>query len=183
MKLSHRMDRMLTQCERALDEEADSGVAWLLRQLRTQVNAVRERALVREHQLGLFGLAECEAERNEVLRQIISVLGKHPPANWRMTSRAAADAAAQAAPTQRLRVLYYLLVHPDTDDGIACTLKLPINSARPRRNELMEYGLIEDSGRTRDTRHEQPAVVWQVTNEVQRVLLDAANARLQGAFL
>lgn len=50
-----------------------------------------------------------------------------------------------------------------TDEEITHSTWLPANTARPRRIELVEMGLVVDSGRTRLTHSKRKAVVWVAT--------------------
>jgi hypothetical protein len=79
------------------------------------------------------------------------------------TSRQAAVAIRPAAGTQRGRVLAYVescgLVGA-TDEEIADGLYMNPSSVRPRRGELLEAGLIRDSGKTRPTKAGLQATVW-----------------------
>lgn len=79
------------------------------------------------------------------------------------TSRAAAEAIADGAPTLRRRVFGALeAAAPDgmTDEEMQVALRMSANTQRPRRVELERAGLVEDSGRTRPTRAGRLAVVW-----------------------
>ena len=50
-----------------------------------------------------------------------------------------------------------------TDEEIAATLNMNPSTVRPRRLELVEAGLVRDSGRTRKTRSDREAIVWIAT--------------------
>lgn len=79
------------------------------------------------------------------------------------TERAAAARALPKSGTARRRVYDRLCaVYPDgrTDDELQDALAMPPNTERPRRVELVELGLVVDSGRTRPSRYGNPAVVW-----------------------
>jgi DNA-binding IclR family transcriptional regulator len=79
------------------------------------------------------------------------------------TSRQAAVAIRPAAGTQRGRVLAYVESCGQTgatDEEIADGLYMNPSSVRPRRGELLEQGLIRDSGKTRQTKAGLRAVVW-----------------------
>ena len=86
----------------------------------------------------------------------------------RVTSQAAAMKLLPRSGTQRRRVLDALVdAHQRgyggaTDPEVARLLELGGNSVRPRRGELVEMGLVEDSGRVR--RHEgNDHAVWRPT--------------------
>lgn len=49
-----------------------------------------------------------------------------------------------------------------TDEELQLALNINPSTQRPRRIELLERGLIEDSGMIRKTRSGSKAVVWQV---------------------
>lgn len=79
------------------------------------------------------------------------------------TQVAAALAVSPKTPTQRQRVLDLIRdrgVGGLTDEEIGYALSLSQNSVRPRRLELVEAGLVEDSGRRRATVGGNPAIVW-----------------------
>jgi len=85
-------------------------------------------------------------------------------------SQTSMDAAEQAKPnaaSQRARVLKLITEscwRTDdsglTDQQIQDRLKMDGNTERPRRNELVERGLIKDSGRRRKTTKGCLAIVW-----------------------
>ena len=83
--------------------------------------------------------------------------------NARKTSRKAAMTVN--AGTQRCRVLLAIaeIGHGYTDEECGVALGLTENSVRPRRLELVELGLVEDSGVTRKTKRANDAVVWAAT--------------------
>jgi hypothetical protein len=49
-----------------------------------------------------------------------------------------------------------------TDEEIQTALDMNPSTQRPRRVELVDQGLIQDSGRTRLTRSKRAAAVWWV---------------------
>ncbi len=51
---------------------------------------------------------------------------------------------------------------PLTDEELIRLSRLPANSARPRRIELVSLGVVRDSGRTGVTRSGRKAVRWEV---------------------
>lgn len=78
------------------------------------------------------------------------------------TSIAAAAAIEPSAATLRGRVLAFLRASGGATDerGIDSTGISP-STYRPRRIELVDAGLVRDSGRTRTTRSGRQAVVWE----------------------
>lgn len=76
------------------------------------------------------------------------------------TSEEAAKSMTAHAP--RLRDLVYeaLCREPDTDEGISERLGLMLNTARPRRVELVGLGLIHAIGTRRSARSRRLANVW-----------------------
>lgn len=79
------------------------------------------------------------------------------------TSREAAESVADDVAA--LRAIVFELFQREgeaglTDDEIAATLELDGNTARPRRWELAQDGVIRDSGRKRKTRRGRNATVW-----------------------
>jgi hypothetical protein len=94
------------------------------------------------------------------------------------TSRQAAEANMPRSGTQRAKVLltiYYESYRQNgyveiagegglTLDEIANVAGMIGNSVRPRRKELEEAGLVEDSGFKRSSNMGQPAVVWCLTD-------------------
>lgn len=85
-----------------------------------------------------------------------------PPAQWHSrTSTQAADAIKPDA--SRLRSLVLVAIRERdglTDEEGTDATGLPPSTYRPRRVELVQSGLIRDSGRTRPTRSGRKAVVW-----------------------
>lgn len=85
------------------------------------------------------------------------------------TSYAAARKALPKSGTQRRRVLEALYAAYKasgggaTDVELAQHLDLGMNSVRPRRGELVDTWLVEDSGQTR-THYGSAHTVWRVTN-------------------
>ncbi len=81
------------------------------------------------------------------------------------TSKGAAIALSESRrATLRALVLRYLLVIGDigaTDEQIQIFLHMNGNTERPRRCELLEAGLIADSGARRLTKSGLYAVVWK----------------------
>jgi hypothetical protein len=79
------------------------------------------------------------------------------------TSRNAAITNAENARLQRVRVYNFIAAHPDlTDEGISDGLGEPENGTRPRRVNLVEYGLVVQSGVVRTNRSGKPAGTWRI---------------------
>lgn len=79
------------------------------------------------------------------------------------TSRLAAYQIEEAAETLRGSVLRWIRDSRSfgaTDEQIQIGLGMNPSTQRPRRVELVERGLIKNSGRTRKTRSNRLAVVW-----------------------
>jgi hypothetical protein len=85
------------------------------------------------------------------------------------TSRAAAESIKPNAKSLRGKVLLLLrgefILKGDgfTDEQVQERLVMPSSTERPRRVELVEMGLVHDSGRTRATRSGRQATVWLAT--------------------
>lgn len=79
------------------------------------------------------------------------------------TSRHAAHDAKPAAPTQRAAVLRLLSTSNGlTDEEIQKRLEMNPSTERPRRIELVNAGLVRDSGRCAKTTSGRWATVWEV---------------------
>lgn len=79
------------------------------------------------------------------------------------TSKAAAKAVAPALNRLETEVYSAILASGSvgmTDDDIEVRTGLTHQSASARRRTLVLRGSVEDSGRTRTTRHGRPASVW-----------------------
>lgn len=78
------------------------------------------------------------------------------------TSKAAAKAIRPDAAALRAKVLAYLKSQPNgaIDEEIQLALDMPGNTERPRRTELLNAGLIRDSGTTRATKSGRQATIW-----------------------
>lgn len=79
------------------------------------------------------------------------------------TSKAAAAAIEPNAGTLRAIVLEFLRemgAHGATDEELQSWLVINPSTERPRRIELVQRGLVVDSGRTRKTRAGRNATVW-----------------------
>lgn len=88
----------------------------------------------------------------------------YPPAQRHSpTSREAADAILPRADTLRRAVLDALQAAPAglTDEEMQDQIPMTASTQRPRRVELVEAGLVRDSGDTRPTRSGRKAVVWK----------------------
>jgi hypothetical protein len=86
-----------------------------------------------------------------------------PPAQRHSaTSQAAAEEIAPRAGTLRAAVLATLQHAIDglTDEQMQDMLGMGASTQRPRRVELVQAGLVRDSGRTRLTRSGRKATVW-----------------------
>jgi hypothetical protein len=78
------------------------------------------------------------------------------------TSRAAARAAVPRVNELQARVLAFIRAQGGaTDNEIQDALDMNPSTQRPRRIELMERGLVRDSGRKRKTPSGREAVVWE----------------------
>ncbi len=100
-----------------------------------------------------------------------------PPAQQHSpTSVAAGEAIAPVAATLRAEVLAAIQAAGAdglTDEEVQTRLSLGGSTARPRRIELVESGLVTNSGRTRPTASGRQAVVW-VATVPERTHADAA---------
>lgn len=89
--------------------------------------------------------------------------GTPPHQRHSATSKAAALSLAQSRRnTLRMIVLRFVstAVAGATDDEMQLALQMNGNTQRPRRCELVEAGLIQDSGTRRKTRNGRFATVW-----------------------
>lgn len=83
---------------------------------------------------------------------------KHSP-----TSKAAAEAIKPRIGPMHRQILGFIRAWgPATDEQMQHYIDMPANTQRPRRRELQLAGLIEDSGKTRQTKSGRAAVVWVV---------------------
>lgn len=81
------------------------------------------------------------------------------------TSKEAAVAIEGSAGTLRHQVWGFLVGRGDagaTDEEIQNMLELNPSTQRPRRIELVNGGLVRDSGRTRLTQSRRKATVWEI---------------------
>lgn len=89
-----------------------------------------------------------------------------PPAQRHSaTSVASAGAIEPISGTLRRTVLNFLRRMPAgaTDEQMQAALDMNPSTQRPRRIELVEAGLVCDSGTTRKTASGRMAVVWRTT--------------------
>src|SRR5947199_355675 len=79
------------------------------------------------------------------------------------TSELAAIEAEPSAGTQRFKVWQLLRDFPNglSDDQMQRILNMNPSTQRPRRVELVEAGLVVDSGRRRHTPSGREAVIWR----------------------
>jgi hypothetical protein len=88
-----------------------------------------------------------------------------PPSVNRPTSIAAAEEIQADAATLRVHVHAYIKAmgeHGCTDEEGITALEMNPSTYRPRRVELVQRGLIVDSGKVRKTVSGRNAVVWRV---------------------
>lgn len=107
-------------------------------------------------QTGLFGGAALAGTLGPPYR---------PSVHGSETSLAAAAALSKGR-TENLRaiVLVEITRRPSTDQELAEQLELEENTVRPRRIELVQRGLVRDSGERRPTRSGRAAVVWGLSD-------------------
>lgn len=85
-----------------------------------------------------------------------------PAARDRKTSTEAAHHARRTVSKRRAAVFEALERGPKTDEQICKATGLDGNTVRPRRQELLKAGQIEDSGRKALTQSGREAIVWRV---------------------
>jgi hypothetical protein len=81
------------------------------------------------------------------------------------TSKDAARDIESSASTLRAKVYQFLSAsggYGATDEELQIALEMNPSTQRPRRVELVEKGLVRDSGKVRKTRSNRNAVVWVV---------------------
>ena len=78
------------------------------------------------------------------------------------TSYDAAVRAVEGSENQKKRVWDFLKGRTATDEEIQQALGMNPSTQRPRRIELVEAGLVEDSGETRETTAGRRAAIWRV---------------------
>lgn len=77
------------------------------------------------------------------------------------TSVAAAKQIEPVSGALRRAVLAFIRDHgPVTDEEIQLSLGMGANTERPRRRELQQMGMIQDSGKTKPTLSGRKAVAW-----------------------
>ena len=86
------------------------------------------------------------------------------------TSREAAWFAEPFANSKREKIFLYLLRSNNgaTDHEIQREVNIQPSTERPRRGDLVDVGLVEDSGRTRKTASGRQAVVWVACDKKHR---------------
>lgn len=98
--------------------------------------------------------------------ELLEWMDKYLPAQMHsQPSIAAAEAMLPRAGTDRRKVLDLLRqwhATGATDDELQIGLAMDPSTERPRRIELVNAGLVRDSGRTRKTRSGRRATVWEV---------------------
>ena len=88
------------------------------------------------------------------------------------TSRDAHDDIKPDARTLRERVHAYIIRQGGaTDEEMQHALGMGANTQRPRRRELVQRGLVRDSGKTRKTQAGREAIVWVSRNDDQQITL------------
>lgn len=96
------------------------------------------------------------------------------------TAKAAALMNLPQRANQRLRVLAAVHVSGTiADHELSERFDFKLSSVQPRRLELQEHGLVEDSGERVRTPHGGEAIRWRVTEEGARVMLDPSNAAVR----
>ena len=90
--------------------------------------------------------------------------GEHAPyQSHSATSRAAAEAIKPRLNALQARVYAYIKATGGcTDEEIIDAAKMSPSTIRPRRIELVDMGLVEDSGSTKHTRSGRSATIWRV---------------------
>lgn len=84
-----------------------------------------------------------------------------PPSVPEETSEDAADSIKPRAGSMRQAVLEFIIRNGGaTDEQIQIALDMSNNSERPRRRELVQQGLVVDSGKRRLNRSGCKAIVW-----------------------
>lgn len=112
-------------------------------------------------------MTDTRSERaRETREKAMRLARKHQPLPYIRGSRTSAGAAKDAeheAPSKRVQVLALLLHRGEagcTDHQIQETLDMPPSTARPRRVELVDMGLVVGSGKRRETPYGSEATVW-----------------------
>ena len=84
------------------------------------------------------------------------------------TSRGAARRVADTAPRLRDRLLEHFRIvarYGATDEEASLALRIPGNSYRPRRVQLVRLGMIQGTARTRSTKSGGAARVYSITGD------------------
>jgi hypothetical protein len=77
------------------------------------------------------------------------------------TSRKAAANALPKSGTNRARIFHYIKAHDGaTDEELEIALNLSGNTVRPCRVSLVNDGYVQDTGRRRQVRSGNDAIVW-----------------------
>lgn len=93
-------------------------------------------------------------------------LFRDPPAQEHSKTSKAAARSMRKPKTASLRdqVMAFIRIRGGaTDEEIQIALDMPASTQRPRRVELMQAGLVRDSGEVRNTKSGRKAVVWKAT--------------------
>lgn len=108
---------------------------------------------------------DCTDDTSDLLEQARELARAAPYVRGSKTSKKAAGAIQASSAALRVQVLAYLLVREDgaTDQEMQQALGMKPSTQRPRRVELVQMGLVRDSGRTRDTESGREATVWEVS--------------------
>ena len=69
--------------------------------------------------------------------------------------------------TKREQVYEYIKTQASTNYQIADELEMPLSSVCARSRELQLLGLIEDSGKRRETPYGKTAIVWQRSDQTK----------------
>ena len=79
------------------------------------------------------------------------------------TSRAAAATWGGRTRAAHARIIAHLTAHESaTDEEMQDALEMAPNTQRPRRRELEQQAVVEDSGLTRATKSGRKAVLWRL---------------------
>lgn len=106
---------------------------------------------------------DCDGKRQPLLEEAEQIARSAPYVRGSETSKKAAGAIQASSAALRVQVLAYLLTAGGaTDQEIQQALDMRASTQRPRRVELVEMGLVRDSGRTRETESGREATVWEV---------------------
>jgi predicted ArsR family transcriptional regulator len=95
----------------------------------------------------------------------LDIFNQPPYQTHSETSREAAISIKGRTANLRTQVLEALRRHPSTDEALSERLTMSPNTCRPRRVELVDRGLVVDSGRREKTASGRSAVVWQVKED------------------